>query len=344
MKVSVVIPCLNEAEGIEACLRSVLLAADTAKAATEVLVADGLSTDGTAAIVENIAAADPRVKLLLNKKRTTPAALNLGIESSHGEVVIILGAHSTVPPSFIVANLSALQQHPEAACVGGVIHSAATDAVSASIGAAMTSVFGVGNARFRTGGIAGFVDTVAFGAYRREVFTAIGLFDTELERNQDDEFNYRLTKSGRRIWFDPAIECTYTTRGTLLKLARQYFQYGYWKVRVNVKHKAVTSARQLAPLFFFVYLSSLPLWCALSFHVLGAPWALVLAAPAALYLALQLWFSAQAVTRRSGLSFVHVFAAFFILHFQYGTGYAAGLWRFSILRKAASDYSKSSTR
>jgi GT2 family glycosyltransferase len=118
----------------------------------------------------------------------------------------------------------------------------------------MSSVFGVGNAHFRTGGKSGCVDTVAFGAYRREVFERVGFFDEELARNQDDEFNYRVVQGGFKIFLDPAIQSDYFVRGSISKLYKQYDQYGYWKVFVNKKHGAVTTLRQLAPPLWVLFL------------------------------------------------------------------------------------------
>ena len=123
----------------------------------------------------------------------------------------------------------------------------------------MSTPFGVGDAKFRTGGSAGHVDTVAFGAYRRDALEEIGLFDVALSRNQDDELNYRLLKSGWRIWFDPRISSQYHVRSTYRNLVRQYYQYGYWKVFVNLKHRTITTWRQTVPaLFLLVLLERVP--------------------------------------------------------------------------------------
>ncbi len=106
----------------------------------------------------------------------------------------------------------------------------------------------MGGARFRTGaGSARDVDTLAFGAYRREVFDRIGTFDEELVRNQDDEFNLRLTQAGGRIWLDPSICTTYWSRATVRGAFRQYFEYGAYKVRVAQKRRTVPSVRSLVP-------------------------------------------------------------------------------------------------
>ena len=323
--VAVVIPCRNEKKYIGLCLDS-LVHCNYDKTKLEVYVCDGLSDDGTAEIVKTYAAKHPFIFLLENKARTTPHALNLGIRSSKTDVVIILGAHAAIAPDFVTRNLDVLNTHPDVGCAGGIIDNKYEDAVSETIGMAMSSVFGVGNAHFRTGTKSGYVDTVAFGAYTREVFEKCGLFDDELVRNQDDEFNFRISKNGFKIFLDPAIRSDYYVRGNYRKLYRQYYQYGYWKVFVNRKHHVVTSARQLMPPVFVagLFLGWLPvfifpwwLWvwlCGIVFYKM-----------AALTFALQM---KPPVTKIPALMW-----SFFILHFSYGLGYLEGLFNFMLLRR-----------
>ena len=251
--VSVVIPSYNEEAYIENCVRSIL-ASNYPQDKLQVLVCDGQSTDATQEIVKKIAEENPQVVLLQNLNKTTPFALNLGLKYSSADVKIILGAHSTVDDNFVLQNVKVLETMPEVGCAGGVIENVYENNTSESIGLAMSSTFGVGNAHFRTGAKSGFVDTVAFGAYRKEVFENIGYFDESLTRNQDDEFNYRVTKAGYKIYLEPNIRCKYYVRGSFTKLYKQYFQYGYWKVFVNKKHGAFLSIRQLVPPAFVLYL------------------------------------------------------------------------------------------
>src|SRR5256885_3115998 len=186
----IVTPMRDEAAHTAACLES-LAAQDVAADAFEVIVADGKSADGSAAVVSAWALRHPNVRLVRNFRRTTPCGLNEGIRRSRGTVVIILGAHATVAPDFIRENLRVLEASG-ADAVGGTMDAVGHDAFAAAVASATAPRFGVGSVAFRQAKQEGFVDTAAFAAYRREVFEKIGLFDEELVLDQDDEFNYRL--------------------------------------------------------------------------------------------------------------------------------------------------------
>lgn len=342
---SVVIPCLNESAHIGSCLDA-LAGQQSLPGPLEVLVVDGGSTDGTCDILEGQAAKAAWLHILDNPQRITPVAMNLGIKAARSEVVIILGAHAEVASDFVRRNLDALAAHPESGCVGGVVDQVHGDERTRRIGLAMSSPFGVGDARFRTGGLAGHVDTVAFGAYRKVVLDEIGGLDESLVRNQDDELNYRLTEAGWRIWFDPRIRSTYHARSSFGQLFRQYRQYGYWKVFVNKKHLTITTWRQLAPAGFLlalVGLTGLSVWAQFQ-PPTGWP---ALALPA-LWTLLGLWLlGALGAFALSGgrLSDVPgVLRSFLILHLAYGWGYWQGIWHFLILRRSPSPAFKALTR
>lgn len=330
--VSIVVPCLNEAPYIDRCVASVMNQ-DFGDGAVELIVVDGMSTDGTRDILFRIAAHEERLRVIDNPEKYTPVALNKGIRSASGGVVIILGAHAELHPDFVRRCVEALQDHPDAGCVGGLIQNIHENKESALIGRAMGSAFGVGNARFRTGGKPGYVDTVAFGAYRKAVFEEIGDFDEALVRNQDDELNYRLTKAGYKIWFDPEIQSKYYVRGSFKKLYRQYFQYGYWKVYVNRKHRTVTTVRQIIPLLFVS-------WMCLSFIVIWFDLRLM----PLFTLPLLLWFlaafGASFMAATPSKDIPGVIRAFFTLHVAYGLGYAKGGFDFVLRKKnpARSEY------
>ena len=323
--VSIVIPCLNEVSYIERCVRSTMMQTYPAHR-IEVVVADGGSTDGTLERLHDLQQTYGQLIVVNNPKRFTPVALNLGIQAGRGDVVIILGAHAELAPNFVEKCIDALASHHAAGCVGGIIENVHENRTAAIVSRAMQSPFGVGNARFRTGGEAGFVDTVAFGAYKREVFEAIGLFDEDLVRNQDDEFNYRLVKAGYSIWFDPEIRSRYYVRASYSKLFKQYFQYGYWKVFVNRKHKAVTTWRQLVPFAFVMWLALAAL-LALRMPDLMP----LLTLPALLWLIGALGAGIASGTPSRDLPGLTL--SFLILHTAYGTGYARGIVEFLLLRR-----------
>lgn len=322
-RVSVVIPCLNEAGHIGRCLDS-LERADRSGMVLSVLVCDGGSTDGTRKEITGHAQRSSVVHLVENPDRTTPHAMNRGLAARTFDVAILLGAHATVEPDWLQCNLATLRSDPGAGCAGGVITNTYTDATSRAIGAAMGHPFGVGNAHFRTGTKAGPVDTVAFGAYRREVFEQVGTFHEALVRNQDDEFNHRVTQAGFRILLDPAIRSHYTVRASFAKLYRQYHQYGYWKVFVNRLHRTVTTGRQLVPA---AWVAGLVLGPTLGLVWPWAAWATT--AGVLVYLAMASWSAWRAAERLMDVP--RVLYAFVILHLAYGLGYWKGIAHFVVL-------------
>lgn len=343
---TVVIPCLNEVTHIGPCLAS-LRRQKGLEEPVEVIVVDGGSTDGTRDVLDRRSAEEPWLRILDNPDRITPIAMNKGIAAAASDVVIIVGAHAEVAEDFIRRNLEALRAHPESGCVGGVVEQVHGDEMSRRIGLALTSPFGVGDARFRTGGVAGHVDTVAFGAYRKAVLDELGGLDESLVRNQDDELNYRLTESGWRIWFDPRIRSTYHARSTYGQLFRQYRQYGYWKVFVNKKHFTVTTWRQLAPAMLLLSSVALTLtglgrtimptgpdWMSLAWPALATIWGLWLIGAV----------GAIALGGVAGRDAIGVFRSFIVLHLAYGWGYCQGIWRFLLLRRAPAAQFKTLTR
>ena len=291
-------------------------------------VCDGMSNDGTVELISDFVKEHPQFKLLVNTQKTTPFALNLGIKNSSADIIIILGAHSELDKDFVLKSVESFEIDPAIMCTGGVLENVYENEVSQIIGAAMSSSFGVGNAHFRTGNKSGFVDTVAFGAYKKEVFEKVGYFDEELIRNQDDEFNFRVTNAGYKIYLNHDIKCKYFVRASFKKLYRQYYQYGYWKVFVNKKHKTITTIRQLIPMFFVLYLFLLIV-------SIAAPKCIFIsmASLGVLYILMAFLFAIKS----KGTSFKAIFGiayTFFILHFSYGLGYLKGIFDFFILGKS----------
>ncbi|MFT3885374.1 MAG: glycosyltransferase family 2 protein [Flavobacteriales bacterium] len=335
-RVTVVVPCRNEEEHIGALLDS-LAASDHPLDLLEVLVCDGMSDDGTRAIVAGQARRRPFIRLVDNPQRTTPHALNIGLQTGSYDVVIILGAHAEVMPDFIRRSVEALRNDLSVGCAGGVIENVYTTSVARRIGAAMGHPFGVGGAYFRTGRKSGYVDTVAFGAYRREVVQELGGFDEELARNQDDEFNFRVIKAGYRILLDPAIRSRYFVRASYGRLYRQYDQYGFWKVYVNRKLGTITTLRQLVPALWMAFLFlGAPLAC-------WWPWATGLyAAGVVLYSTVALICAVRAAP--SWTDVPGVLYAFLILHAGYGIGYLRGLFLLMLLRQRPGERSMRLTR
>ncbi len=246
--VSVLVPVRDEERYIERCLYS-LARQDYPRGRFEVLVIDGQSNDGTALIVSRFAAESTvDLRLLQNPRRRTAAGLNIGLAEARGEVIVRVDGHATIAPDFLSRSVAALDE-TRADCVGGVIESEGDTYLGRAVALAMSSRFGVGGASFRVGG-EGPVDTVAFGAYRRDVFDRIGGFAEDIDKGEDDEFNYRLRDRGGTIMLVPGIRSRYTVRGDLRAVWRQYSGYGRAKPEVLRRHPAQARPRQLVPAAF----------------------------------------------------------------------------------------------
>lgn len=253
--VSAVVPCRNEKDHIDVCIRS-LLAQEPPPGDFEIIVADGMSDDGTRDILRHMAGEHFRLRVVDNPRRTTPCGMNAGILAARGRYIAIMGAHSRYAPDYLRRSVEVMEE-TGADNVGGAMFLEAESWIQRAIAAAHHSCFSVGGARWHNPSYEGPTDTVFGGVYRREVFQRIGLFDEELVRNQDDEFNLRLIRAGGKIWHSPHIKSWYRPRASLRALFRQYAQYGYWKVRVIQKHKLPASIRHLVPASFVLLLISL---------------------------------------------------------------------------------------
>ena len=322
-RVSVVLPIRNEADHIEVCLER-LLQQDYPTERLEILVIDGCSDDATREAVQGVQERypDARVRLLHNPQRTVPPALNIGIRAASGTVIVRMDGHTVPAPDYVSRCVDVLARSG-AANVGGVIEPEGPTPFGQAVAIASSHWLGAGDAKYRIGGTAGDVDTVPFGAFRREAFERVGLFDESMVRDQDYEFNVRLRTAGERVHLDPAIRSRYTTRGTARGLWRQYLQYGWWKGETWRRHLASFRWRQLGPPAFVAGLLIL---------AVAGPWsslaALGLVSAATVYLA-----TVAAIAwpmRRPQASFTHIALAFLIMHVAYGLGVL--LWAISLGR------------
>ncbi len=246
-RVSVILPIRNEAGYIEACLER-LLEQDYPRELLEFLVVDGCSEDGTRDAVMRVRDRHPDadLRLLHNPKRTVPPALNVGIREARGEVIVRMDGHAIPTTDYVSACVATLARSG-ADNVGGVVEPVGATPFGQAVALATGHPLGAGDARYRVGGEARDVDTVMYGAFRRDVFTRAGLYDESLVRNQDYELNVRIRGVGGRVHFDPAIRFTYTPRGSQRALASQYLQYGWWKVETLRRHPGSLRWRQLLP-------------------------------------------------------------------------------------------------
>lgn len=327
--VSIVIPCRNEKEYIGKCLVSIICQSDQ-KDGIEVLVVDGLSTDGTKDIQHEYATKYPFVHIIENCRKITPVALNLGILAAKGDFIMLLGSHTRLEVDAL-KKITATFDKYEADCVGGLIKTLpAADRITArSIAEALAHPFGVGNSYFRIGiKDPKYVDTVPFGCYKREVFEKIGLFDEDLVRNQDDEFNLRLIKNGGKILLVPDIVSYYYARDSLPKVWKMFYQYGYFKPLVALKVGGVLTWRQLVPAFFIVSLLG-----SLLLSLVFKPFFWIFLLISFLYCFVNLGISFYIAIKKGWKHFFMLPIVFATVHFSYGIGYFKGLLDFMLLRK-----------
>ncbi|WP_428978991.1 glycosyltransferase family 2 protein [Clostridium tanneri] len=322
--VSIIIPCRNEEKYIEECLNS-FVNQSYPKEGFEVFVCDGMSTDNTRELVKKYEEKYGNIKLVDNPGLSAPKGMNEGIKKSKADIVIIFGAHAYADKDFIKYNVEALK-NKEVGCAGGPIETISEDDKGTAIALAMSSPFGVGNALFRYAQEETYVDTVAFGAYRKEVLDKIGYFDEELVRNQDDELNFRVVKSGYKVLLTPKVKSWYYSRPSLKKLWKQYYQYGFWKVRVMQKHGKPASVRHLVPMLF-VSTNVLGIALGIFFKPILYLWFLEVL----LYLTCDI---AAAIKVSKGKSGVLKYIPFIfpILHMSYGIGFMEGLVSFYLLK------------
>ena len=334
--VSIIVPCRNEVDRIASCVTSILQQ-EAPAVDFEVLVADGMSDDGTREVLRGIH--DSRLKIVDNPGLTVPTGLNAAIRVAHGHIIMRMDAHTEYAPDYLSQSL-AVRRETGADNVGGPARTKATTYTQSVICAAYHSGFSVGGARFHNLEFEGYVDTVPYGCWEREVFQRIGFFDEELVRNQDDEFNLRLVRSGGRIWQSPRIKSWYSPRSSLRALWRQYLQYGYWKVRVIQKHKLPASWRHLVPAAFVLAMVVLP--------TLGFWWQPALV----LWLAIVVLYGASSVTasllaagsQKCWKTLPLLPVVFALYHFSYGIGFLHGVWDFLIRRRQASNKYTALTR
>jgi glycosyltransferase involved in cell wall biosynthesis len=317
--VTLVVAMRNEEAHIERCLQS-LVDQDYPASRLEVIVADGLSTDGSAGIVGHFMREHPWIGLFSNPRVAQAAGWNEGIRRAKGEIVGIVSGHSELAPTYVSAAVETLLR-TNAAMVGGPAHATSPTLLGSVIALAMSTPFGVGNARFRYLVTEAEVDTVYMGVCRRETYLRFP-FDEEMIRDQDDELSYRLLDAGLRIVCNPAIQSTLVSRSDLVALARQYADYGYWKVLVITKHPRQTRVRHLVPAAFVAALvasASGAVTTPLARVVLG----LIAGSYAAVNVAASIFFG-----RELGWRGVLIMpAAFATLHLSYGIGFIVGLGR-----------------
>ncbi|HEY3455142.1 MAG TPA: glycosyltransferase family 2 protein [Bryobacteraceae bacterium] len=321
--VSVILAIRNEASFIERTLTAIL-EQDFPHERMEVLIADGQSTDATRAVIQAIAGrcATSAITILDNPGWFVSPGLNAALRAARGDIIVRIDGHTIIERDYVRSCVEALLR-TGADNVGGRMDPVGQNPFGKAVALATSSPFGVGGARFHYSQQEEWVDTVYLGAWPRAVFDRLGGFDEEQIRNQDDEFNYRLREHGGKVLLTPRIRSQYFNRGTVASLWKQYYQYGFWKVRVMQKHPKQMQARQFVPALFVSG------WAALAMaSIFAAPARYLLAGAAIVYLSANAVAAVSVARKKAPELTPLVMLSFGVLHFAYGAGFLAGLMRF----------------
>jgi GT2 family glycosyltransferase len=245
------------------------------------------------------------LRLLNNINKFTNFALNIGVKEANGEIIILMGAHANYEKDYVSKCVRCLREY-NADNVGGIIKTlpSKNTLIAKAIAISLSHPFGSASA-FRVGiSQPKEVDTVFGGCYKREVFEKIGLFNENLLRSQDIEFNLRLKKAGGKIVLVPDIVCYYYPKSNFFDFAKHNFEDGVWAIYPLKFIKTPLKLRHYIPLIFV-----------LTFPVSFLP-----------YLFLSLFFSGKIALREKNIKLFFLMPlAFFCRHFFYGLG---SLWGF----------------
>jgi cellulose synthase/poly-beta-1,6-N-acetylglucosamine synthase-like glycosyltransferase len=327
--VSVIIPCREERTHIASCIASIL-AGDYPRDRLEIVIADGMSRDGTREILDEFRAKYSNVRVIDNPGKGIASGLNLAIRAAAGDIILRMDAHTEYAPEYVRHCVDELEKG-HADNVGGPARTKATGYIQQANRIAYHSRFSVGGARFHDPDYEGYVDTVPYGCWYKKRLIEVGLFDEEFGRNEDDELNLRIIRLGGKIWQSARIKSWYYPRASLASLFRQYSQYGYWKVRVIQKHKMPASWRHLVPAAWLASLAGLLLTA--PFSIL-ARWLLLV--HVSLYGLGLLGATLAACRQPRTLKFIPVLPfVFTTYHAAYGYGFLRGVIDFWLLRRGA---------
>lgn len=320
VRVTIAIPCLNEAPFIEACLADVF-AQDYPKELLDVIVADGMSADGTRDVLRRLEAAHPdQLRVIDNPARIQAAGMNAMIAASRGEIIVRMDVHARYAPDYVQKCVTVLEE-TGAANVGGAQRAEPHSWFQRALCAALDSPLAVGGARYRDASNEGFVDTVFLGAFRKRVLEAVGGYDDKAITNEDAELNQRILASGEKIYLSRKIVVHYVPRDSFRSLSRQYYRYGQGRARTLLKHRSFPTPRPAIPFLMvtggatMLAKRSLRRYAPLAFGAYGAMCAA----------------EALRVSWRHGLSLAPAVAAIFpVLHVSHGVGFGVGLVRYAL--------------
>ncbi|MBR2722405.1 MAG: glycosyltransferase family 2 protein [Clostridia bacterium] len=315
--VSVVMPVYNEERYIEKCIDSLLLQ-DYPTEKMEWIFVDGCSKDRTVELLREYQSKYPNlIRIFNNPDKIVPYAMNIGIAESVGKYIVRLDAHADYATDYISKCIYYLE-NTDAENVGGVAETKANGFMGNAIAKMLSSKFGVGNSQFRTNGESGYVDTVPFGAFKREVFSKYGGYDERLVRNQDNEMNFRIRKNGGKIYLSNDIHLSYYCRDSIRGISDMARKNGMWNIITMKLCPGAMGLRHFIPFAFVCSVVGLGL-----LGVLHPIFWMLLGAELSLYLLLDIVFS---IKQASGVKeFFALLILFPIFHVAYGCGSLVGI-------------------
>lgn len=327
-QVSIISPCRNERPFIDHFISNVLSQCVEDGVEIELLIADGMSDDGTREVILEHAKEGLDVVLIDNPEKIVPTGLNAAIAAANGEIIIRMDIHTEYSNDYVQQCLNVLES-TGADNVGGPWNATGKGYIQNAIALAFQSPFSSGGAGSHKVDYEGTVDSVYLGCWRKKTLLDVGGFDNELVRNQDDELNYRLVKSGKKLWQSPSIKSCYYPRNSISALYKQYSQYGYWKVRVMQKHGLPAAFRHIVPALFVATMIGLTV-----FSFFSAIFLYVLLAIFLVYALSSFIFSLQA-SGLKGIQYLPVMPIVFgAFHIGYGYGFLHGMLDFYLLKRS----------
>ena len=318
--ISVILPVRNEEKYIRACVTSIF-EQDYPADKMEVIFVDGCSSDRTVEILHEMQKTYPQIVVLDNPNRTVPYAMNIGIAYSKAPVIVRLDAHAEYPADYVRLSVETLLS-VECDNAGGCCETRGRGFMGDAIAQMLSTPLGVGNSTFRLAPESGYVDTVPFGCWKRELFDRIGGFDERMTRNQDNELNHRIRKNGGKVYLNRDIRVIYYCRDTIKGIMKMGFQNGKWNVITMTLVPGSMGVRHFVPMVFV--LSTILL---LLLTLITRSWLFggLLALEWGAYLLLD-FFYAYTIAKEKGMKYLPVEVILFpAFHFAYGTGSLCGI-------------------
>ena len=315
--VSVVMPVYNEEKYIEKCIDS-LLSQDYPTEKMEWIFVDGCSKDKTVDILKKYQCKYPTlIKIYNNPQKIVPYAMNIGIEASCGKYIVRLDAHADYAIDYISKCVYYLE-NTDAENVGGIAETKANGFMGNAIAKMLSSKFGVGNSQFRTNGESGYVDTVPFGAFKRDVFSKYGGYDERLVRNQDNEMNFRIRKNGGKIYLSNDIHLSYYCRDSIKGISTMAKKNGMWNIIAMKLCPGSMGVRHFIPFLFVISVLGLGV-----LGIIHPTFWMLFGLELALYFILDVLFSIKQATNVK--EFFALIMLFPIFHIAYGIGSMIGI-------------------